>query len=57
MMQFRHCERSEAIRSAAAQTFWMASFALAMTMWREMGASNSGVMPREGGASSMPQRA
>jgi len=32
-MMFRHGERSDAIQSAAADAFWIASLALAMTMW------------------------
>src|SRR6266568_5503043 len=52
----RHCERGEAIQTAAAETFWIASLTLAITMWPEMPASLSVVMPREGGASSTPQR-
>jgi hypothetical protein len=31
---FRHCEGSDAIQSTAAETFWIASLALAMTLWR-----------------------
>jgi hypothetical protein len=31
-LMLRRCERSEAIQTAAAETFWIASLALAMTM-------------------------
>ena len=44
-MMFRHCERSEAIQTAAADTFWIASLTLAIMMWRQFYRTTDAVCP------------